>query len=91
MSYQYQNKPPTERTTCGIVALILGLSAIGAGLGIHKFLMGKTNAGILTIVLSLCTCGVFGIVCSIVEGIIYLTKTDDEWYHEYFVLGKDWF
>lgn len=54
-------------------------------------MMGKTNAGIITIIASIFTCGVFGLVTSLAEGIIYLTKSDEQWYHEYIVGGKDWF
>lgn len=75
---------------CGIVALVL--IPIGfCCFGIHKFMMGKTKAGIITIVASIFTCGIFGLVVSLAEGIIYLTKSDEQWYHEYIIGGKDWF
>jgi TM2 domain-containing membrane protein YozV len=88
----YQQAPP-DRTTCGIVALVLGLTMFG-WLGLHKFMMGKTRQGIICVLVSVCTCGIaapiFSII-SIVEGIIYLTKTDQQWHQEFAYGGKDWF
>lgn len=81
---------PSQRTACGIVALVLIPLGVGC-LGIHKFMMGKTRAGVITIIASLFTCGVFGFVTALAEGIIYLTKSDQDWYHEYIIGGKDWF
>lgn len=73
-----------DRTMCGILAILLG------GLGIHKFMMGQTTPGIITLVLSVITCGAFGIV-PFIEGIIYLTKTDEDFYQTYVVEKKAWF
>ncbi len=36
------------------------------------------------------TCGAFGIV-GLIEGIMYLTKTDDQFVSEYIVGKKQWF
>jgi TM2 domain-containing membrane protein YozV len=72
-----------DRTTCGILAILLG------GFGVHKFMMGQTTAGIITIFLSLCTCT--GGFIGMIEGIIYLTKTDEEFYQTYVVEKKAWF
>jgi TM2 domain-containing membrane protein YozV len=71
-----------SRVTCGIVAILIG------GLGIHKFMMGNSTAGIIQIVL--CCLGVGGII-GLIEGIIYLTKTDEEFYQTYIVEEKAWF
>ena len=59
------------------------------GLGIHKFLLGYTSTGIIQIILGLC----FGIgsIIGIIEGIIYLTKTDQEFYDTYMANKKEWF
>jgi hypothetical protein len=66
------------------------LAIVINGLAIHKFMMGKTNVGIIQIVITICTCGLGGLI-GIVEGIIYLTKSDEEWYNTYITGGKDWF
>jgi len=72
-----------KRVTAGILALLIGW------LGIHKFILGYTGAGIIQILLSLCT-GI-GMVIPVVEGIIYLTKTDEEFYDTYVRGTKEWF
>ena len=63
-------------------------------LGIHKFILGLSNAGIIMLVVTLVTCGIGGIVMGLIafiEGIIYLTKKDDEFYEDYGVNKKGWF
>ena len=58
-----------SRTTAGILAILLGY------LGIHKFYLGKIGMGILY--LAFFWTGVPAII-GIVEGIIYLTQTDQQ-------------
>jgi len=71
--------------------LVAGLLGIFVGsLGIHKFILGYTQEGIIQIVISIVTCGVGGII-GFIEGIIYLTKSDDEFYQTYQVGKKGWF
>jgi TM2 domain-containing membrane protein YozV len=72
----------TKRITAGILAIVIG------GLGVHKFYLGYTTAGFLQILLS-CV-GVGGII-GLVEGLIYLTKTDEEFYEIYERGEKHWF
>lgn len=60
-----------KRVVAGICALILGT------LGIQYFVIGKPVAGILTILLSIVTCGLWGIVM-LVQGILILTMSDAE-------------
>ena len=78
------NPAESKRMMCGILAILLG------SLAIHKFIMGKTSTGIIQIIISVCTCGVGGII-GLIEGIMYLTKTDEQFYNEYIVGGKNWF
>ncbi|RBP85946.1 TM2 domain-containing protein [Rhodobacter sp. 140A] len=75
----------------GLLAIFLG------GLGIHKFYLGYTGAGIIMLLCSLfgaillfIPTFVIGIV-ALVEGIIYLTKSDQEFYETYEVGKKAWF
>ena len=71
--------------------MIAGLLGILFGsLGIHKFILGYTKEGIIQIVASFVTCGAAGIV-GFIEGIIYLTKSDEEFYNTYQVGKKPWF
>ncbi len=71
-----------------IVAGILGI-LIGS-LGIHKFYLGYTKEGIIQIIATFLTCGVASLV-GLIEGIIYLTKSDEEFDQTYVVNKKPWF
>ncbi|NJP10236.1 MAG: TM2 domain-containing protein [Leptolyngbyaceae cyanobacterium RU_5_1] len=73
----------SKKIAAGICGILLGW------LGVHKFILGYNTEGILHIVLSFC-CGIGGII-GLVEGIIYLTKTDEEFYSTYIVNKKGWF
>ena len=55
-----------------LVAAILGI--LFGGLGLHKFYLGYVTAGIIQIVLSF-FCGIGGLI-GLIEGIIYLIKSD---------------
>ena len=57
------------------------------GLGIHYFYLEKSTAGLLSILLSLCTCGVWQIVM-LIQGIIILTMTDDGFNEKYYNTDK---
>lgn len=84
----YRSEPPKSKVTAGILAILLGW------LGIHKFYLGHNGKGILFIAVSLLTFG-FGLLVtgpvSIVEGIIYLTKSDEEFNRIYVRDKKGWF
>jgi TM2 domain-containing membrane protein YozV len=73
-----------KRIIAGVFALILG------GLGVHKFILGYTQEGIIQLIIGVCTCGISGVI-GFVEGIIYLTKTDEEFYQTYQVGKRGWF
>lgn len=82
----------TDRTTAGLLAILLG------GLGIHKFMMGYQQQGIIMIVISLgagfLTCGIASIIIhiiAIVEGIIYFSMSDAEFESTYIIGRKSWF
>ena len=77
-----------DRVAAGLLAIFVG------GLGIHKFYLGYNKEGIITLVISLATCGAGAAVMSIIgliEGIIYLTKTDDDFHYTYVDGYKGWF
>lgn len=88
--FEEWNKPkPAEQKNKKIFA---GISAILLGvLGIHKFILGYTLEGIIWLVISLCTYGTVTGVLGLIEGIIYLTKSDEEFYQTYQVNKKGWF
>ena len=78
------NKPAgaDKKIVAGILGILLG------GLGIHKFYLGYTKEGIIQIILSfVCVGGIIGLI----EGIIYLTKSDEEFVNTYITNKKGWF
>lgn len=63
--------------------LVTGLFAIFLGcLGIQYFYLGKTTAGILSIVIALCSCGIWGVV-TLIQGILMLTMTEEDFKAKY--------
>ena len=79
--------PPDVGSTkilCGIMGIIFG------GLGVHRFILGDVGGGILRIVITVFTCGL-GAWIGVAEGIIYLTKTDSDFYRIYMVEKRSWF
>jgi len=53
--------------------------------------LGYTNEGIITLVISVVTCGVATSLLGLIEGIIYLTKSDEEFYQTYQANKRPWF
>ena len=81
-----------KKILAGVLAIVLG------ALGIHKFILGYTKEGaimlVATLILTVFTCGIAGWlmgVIGLIEGIIYLTKSDEEFYNTYQVGKKPWF
>ena len=81
-----------KKVLAGVMAILLG------GFGIHKFVLGYNKEGIIllvsTMVIGVLTLGLFSWliwIFTVIEGIIYLTKTDDEFYNTYQVGKKSWF
>jgi TM2 domain-containing membrane protein YozV len=72
----------SKKVVAGILAILLG------GLGIHKFYLGYTSAGIIQLLLS---CIGIGAIIGLIEGIIYLTKSDEEFVRTYQIGQKQWF
>lgn len=92
MNYQPPAPSPAEANSKKIAAGICGI--LLGGFGIHKFILGMTTPGIIMLLATVLTCGILGIVMhviGIVEGIIYLTKSDQEFYQTYMVNKKAWF
>lgn len=86
------NPIPPDRSQANSKKMAAGICGILLGwLGVHKFILGYNTAGIITLAISLLTCGAIGSVLGLIEGIIYLTKSDDEFYQTYMVGKKEWF
>lgn len=81
-----------KKVLAGVLAIIFG------AFGIHKFILGYNKEGIImlavSIILGAITCGagvgLAGLV-GLIEGIIYLTKSDEEFYATYQLGRKPWF
>jgi len=73
-----------KKIAAGICGILLG------GLGVHKFILGYTSQGIIQIIITVCTCGV-GSLIGLIEGIIYLTKSDEDFVRIYVQNKKGWF
>lgn len=85
------NSTDNKKVLAGLLAIFLGV------IGIHKFILGYQKEGVILLVLGLLgfvTCGITsGIswVVGVVEGIIYLTKSDEEFFNTYQAGKKPWF
>lgn len=75
--------PPQEskRFLAGVLGIVLGQ------LGIHKFVLGYTKEELLQITLTIITCGI-GSIIGIIEGIVYLKKSDEQFIQEYQINRK---
>ena len=74
-----------KKIVAGILGILLGWLAI------HKFYLGYTKEGIIHLVISLVTCASVGSIIGLIEGIIYLTKSDEEFVQTYITNKKGWF
>jgi TM2 domain-containing membrane protein YozV len=94
-----------KKMIAGILGIAMGV--LGLGFGVHKFILGYKNEGLIMlaayfvpIALTIVSCGILfpllfitmipGII-GIIEGIIYLTKSDEEFVQTYIVNKKPWF
>ena len=78
----------SNKIAAGICGILLG------SLGIHKFILGYTKEGVIMLLITLLTCGIGGGIMGIIgiiEGIIYLTKSDEEFVETYVAGRKGWF
>ena len=73
-----------KKVLAGVLGILFG------SLGIHKFVLGYNKEGFIQILISFLTCGAAGII-GFIEGIIYLTKSDEEFYQTYQVGKRPWF
>lgn len=81
-----------QKLVAGILAILLG------ALGIHKFYLGYTKEAVIMLVVSVVG-GIFTLglaasamgIIGIIEGIIYLTKSDQDFDQTYVQNKKGWF
>lgn len=60
-----------SRGVAGLLAILLGY------LGVHYFYVGKVGGGLICILLSIITCGIWWII-TLIQGIMLLTMTQEE-------------
>jgi TM2 domain-containing membrane protein YozV len=96
-SQQQLEQAKSKRVAAGVLGILLG------AFGIHKFILGYTAAALIMLIASLaglvlgwCLCvpaiapSVMGII-GLIEGILYLTKTDEEFMRTYILQRRSWF
>ncbi|HQC05996.1 MAG TPA: TM2 domain-containing protein [Kaistella chaponensis] len=95
-TYGYSNGPSqnqnfSNRNYRSEKKLAAGLLGIFAGIvGANKFYLGYINQGLIQIVLNVCTCGAASVI-PLIEGIIYLTMSDEQFDQTYIQNKKGWF
>ncbi len=92
MSDQPTSTGPDGKPEGAEKKLVAGLLGIFLGsLAIHKFYLGYKKPAIIHLVVSICTCTIAGSIIGLIEGIIYLTKSDEEFVETYVKNEKAWF
>lgn len=85
------NNANSKKILAGIMGILFGT------FGVHKFVLGYTAEGVIMLVVSIVgfiLCGIPTIVMGVIgliEGILYLTKSDDEFNTTYVAGKKKWF
>ena len=85
-----------KKILAGVLAIVFGQ------LGVHKFILGYQKEGIIMLVATVIgyatMCLIIGsfivmatAIVGLIEGIIYLTKSDEDFYNTYQVGKKPWF
>ena len=88
MTDSQQVETSNKKLAAGLLAIFLG------SLGIHKFVLGYTKAGLIMLLVTVLTCGfgasVMGII-GVIEGVIYLTKSPEEFQAQCIDATQEWF
>lgn len=77
-----------KKIAAGILGILLGC------LGIHKFVLGYTKEGVIMLAITVVTLGFGGFVMGLIgliEGIMYLVKTDEDFVATYVTARRTWF
>jgi TM2 domain-containing membrane protein YozV len=87
-----------KKIAAGICGILVG------SFGVHKFILGYTTEGVIMLCIwfaaffiAMITCGIGSVlvlipyVIGLVEGIMYLTKSDEEFVRTYIHNKKPWF
>ncbi|AUT01489.1 MULTISPECIES: TM2 domain-containing protein [unclassified Nostoc] len=90
------NLHPTEQTNKQLLASYCGI--IFGGFGVHKFILGYAPEGFIMLVISLVG-GTFSYgmtllimqIIGLIEGMIYLNKTPEQFVKTYIINKQGWF
>jgi TM2 domain-containing membrane protein YozV len=74
-----------KKIPAGLCGIFLG------SLGVHKFILGYTKEGLIMLLVSLLTFGIPMGIVGLIEGIVYLTKSDAEFARVYVANRRGWF
>lgn len=84
----WQQMGADKKLPAGICGILIG------SLGIHKFILGYRNEGLIMLLVTVLTCfmaaPITGII-GLVEGIIYITKSDEDFVNTYIQQRRGWF
>ena len=75
---------PSRRVLAGVLGILLG------GAGVHRFILGDPFGGFIRLFLTIATLGAAAVI-GLIEGILYLTKSDEAFVQTYQVNKKSWF
>lgn len=78
----------TKKIAAGVCGILLG------ALGVHKFVLGYTKEGVIMLLITVLTLGIGAAITGLIgliEGIVYLVKSDAEFHQTYVVGKKGWF
>ena len=77
----FNNGPSCKsRGIAGLLAILMGWC------GLHYFYIGKTNAGILFLLVAILSCGILAsitTIISIIQGVLFFTSTQEEFEHKW--------
>jgi TM2 domain-containing membrane protein YozV len=77
-----------NKIPAGVFGILLG------SLGIHKFILGYVGAGLITLAVTVLTCGLawpITHIIGLIEGIVYLCKSDEDFVRTYVDGRREWF
>ncbi|MDQ0477543.1 TM2 domain-containing protein [Chryseobacterium sp. MDT2-18] len=83
-SQNQSNYRSEKKLAAGLLGLLLSPFAA------NKFYLGYIKEGIIQVILNICTCGVATVI-PFIEGIIYLTMSDEQFDRTYVQNKKPWF
>lgn len=78
----------SAKIPAGVCGILLG------SFGVHKFILGYTGAGLIMLLVTLLTCFLASPIIHIIgliEGIIYLAKSDQDFVRTYVDGRREWF